>query len=145
MKEKKSLSVVEQMNMFYLYSGIAWIVSGIFGIFDGTIFTLIECIAFLTLIITYILTMHAKKENQDELSIKNYHKARSHALTYMHIIYMSLICILQLANMFFQTKSMTIEINKLLIPLFFISLGIEYIMIGLLFRKYEKDGEECIY
>lgn len=145
MKTKKELSVTEQMDLLYLYSGIAWIIGGIFMFFDGILFTIIEIIAMLTLVISHIFVMRAKKENQDELSEKNYHKARSHALTYMHVIYAVIIIALQLIGLFNRDASLTIDVKELLIPLFFISLGIEYIMIGFLFRKYERDGDECIY
>lgn len=145
MKTKKELSVTEQMDLLYLYSGISWIIGGIFMFFDGIIFTIIEIIAMLTLVISHIFVMRAKKENQDELSEKNYHEARSHALTYMHVIYAVIIIALQLIGLFNRDASLTIDVKELLIPLFFISLGIEYIMIGILFRKYERDGDECIY
>ena len=79
MKESKSLSVVEQINLYYLYSGVIWIICGLVGFFDGILFDIIECITITALIITHVFVMRAKKENQDELSIKNYHKARSHA------------------------------------------------------------------
>ena len=86
----------------------------------------------------------AKKEEQDELSIKNYDKARSHAMTYMHIVCFVIIIALQLIGTFLS-DDLSIDVKGLLVPCFFLGIGIEYIITGLLFRKYERDGEECIY
>jgi len=145
MKEKKILSVTDQMNLFCFYSGIAWLIGGIVLFFDGIIFTIIEILAMLAICITHIVVMKAKKEQQDELSIKNYHTARSHALSIMHVIYMVILIVLQVITTIPANSAISIEIKDMLIPAFFISLGIEYIIVGFLFRKYERDGEECIY
>jgi len=145
MKETKSLSVINQMNMLYLYSGFAWIAGGICMFFDGILPTILEIIAMLVIIVTHIFVMKAKKEAQDELSIKNYDKARSHAMTYMHIVCFLIIIALQVVGTFLSDSAMSIDVKGLLIPCFFLGIGIEYIITGLLFRKYERDGEECIY
>lgn len=144
MKENKSLSVLNQMNMLYLYSGFAWIVGGICMLFEGILPTILEIFAMLVIIITHIFVMKAKKEEQDELSIKNYDKARSHAMTYMHIVCFVIIIALQLIGTFLS-DALSIDVKGLLVPCFFLGIGIEYIITGLLFRKYERDGEECIY
>lgn len=144
MKENKSLSVLNQMNMLYLYSGFAWIVGGICMLFKGILPTILEIFAMLVIIITHIFVMKAKKEEQDELSIKNYDKARSHAMTYMHIVCFVIIIALQLIDTFLS-DDLSIDVKGLLVPCFFLGIGIEYIITGLLFRKYERDGEECIY
>ena len=144
MKDTKSLSVLNQMNMLYLYSGFAWIVGGICMLFEGILPTILEIFAMLVIIITHIFVMKAKKEEQDELSIKNYDKARSHAMTYMHIVCFVIIIALQLIGTFL-TDNLGIDVKGLLVPCFFLGIGIEYIITGLLFRKYERDGEECIY
>jgi len=146
MKENKSLSVINQMNMLYLYSGFAWILGGIFMLFnDSIICTILECVAMLVIIVSHIFVMRAKKESQDELSIRNYHKARSHAMTYMHIVVFLIVIALQIFGTFFSNNSLSIDVKGLLIPSFFIGIGIEYIITGILFRKYERDGDECIY
>lgn len=144
MKENKSLSVLNQMNMLYLYSGFAWIVGGVCMLFEGILPTILEIFAMLVIIITHIFVMKAKKEEQDELSIKNYDKARSHAMTYMHIACFVIIIALQLIGTFLS-DDLSIDVKGLLVPCFFLGIGIEYIITGLLFRKYERDGEECIY
>lgn len=146
MKENKTLSVISQMNMLYLYSGAAWILGGIFMLFDEAIlFTVLECIAMLVIVVTHIFVMRAKKESQDELSIRNYDKARSHALTYTHIVAFLIIIALQIVGTFFSDDTFNIDVKGLLVPCFFIGIGIEYIITGILFRKYERDGDECIY
>ena len=145
MNKKKILSVTDQMNLFCFYSGIAWLIGGIVLFFDGIIFTIIEILAMLAICITHIVVMKAKKEKQDELSIKNYHIARSHALSIMHVIYMVILIALQIITTIPANATLSLEIKDMLIPAFFISLGIEYIIVGFLFRKYERDGEECIY
>lgn len=146
MKESKSMSVITQMNMLYLYSGIAWIFGGIFMLFnDNILCTILECIAMLVIVVSHIFVMRAKKEAQDELSIRNYDKARSHAVTYMHVVVFLIIIALQIIGTFFNDNSLSIDVKGLLIPSFFIGIGIEYIITGMLFRKYERDGDECIY
>lgn len=146
MKENKPLSVISQMNMLYLYSGAAWILGGIFMLLnDSILFTILECIAMLVIVVSHIFVMRAKKESQDELSIRNYDKARSHALTYMHIVVFLMVIALQIIGTFFYDNPISIDVKGLLIPCFFIGIGIEYIITGILFRKYERDGDECIY
>lgn len=145
MKEKKILSVTEQMNLFCFYSGIAWLIGGIAMFFDGIISTIIVILAMLAICATHLIVMKCKKERQDELSVKNYHQARSNVLSIMHIIYMVTLIALQIITTIPANEAMSISIKDMLIPAFFLSLGIEYIIVGILFRKYERDGEECIY
>lgn len=115
-------------------------------LFDSILFTILECLAMLAVVISQISVMRAKKENQDELSIRNYDKARSHTLTFMHIIYFGIIILLQIYNVLFNNDSaLAIDVKGLLIPCFFIAIGIEYIITNILFHKYERDGDECIY
>jgi len=142
---KKMLSVTDQMDLYFLYSGIAWIILGISIFFDHLIFTIVEAFCLSILIFTHIFVIKAKKENQDELSIKNYHKARSHVLTYMHLVYFAFILIAIISNLLRHEAIMKINITHVLLPLFFVSLGIEYFLVGILFRKYEREGEECIF
>lgn len=113
-------------------------------LFDSILFTILECLAMFAVIISLFYVMSATKENQDELSIRNYDKARSHTLTFMHIIIFVIIIILKIYGVLFNNSTLAADVKSLIVPYFFIVIGIEYIITNI-FRKYERDGDECIY
>lgn len=140
-----TISVRKQMDLIYLYNGITWLFSGIFGLFDTIIFEFLQILALLCCLILIVISFYFKKEMQDEMSIKNLAYAKATTLTNMHIVAGCIICFILILYNIPVITNISLDVKNLLIPLFFIFLGIENIMIGILFRRNERKDEECTY
>lgn len=141
----KTLSVGKQIDLLYLYIGITWLLAGIFGLFQGIIPNLLKIFALLGCIIFLTILSRSKKEMDDEMSIRNLEKAKAKTQTNMHIITCCIICIIRIIDFIPTIPKISVDLQTILVPIFFIYLGIEGIIIGLLFRKNERNEDECIY
>lgn len=142
---KEKLSVEQQINLLYAYNGIAWILGGIFQLFEGIIFYILIIIAMLISIFLLWKVIRSESEIEDEMSTKNLMQAKATTLTYMEtvlgIITLTLIVVKKIP--FFS--NMNIYVQDLIVPVFFIYLGIQDLCIGILFHKYEREEDECLF
>lgn len=141
----KTLSIGKQIDLLYLYIGITWLLIGSFGLFDGIIFNLLKIFALLGCIVFLIILSRSKKEMDDEMSIRNLEKAKAKAQTNMRIITCCLICIIRIIDFIPAIPKISVDLQTVIVPIFFIYLGIEGIIIGLLFRRNERNEDECTF
>lgn len=139
MKKNKTsqLTVTNQMNLLYLITGASWILAGIFSLFDNLPCTILKCIALICSIISLVKVVVSEKEMLDEMAEQNLNAAKARTLTYMRIILCLAFIILKLLSindMFDQ-----IEWGAILLPSFFIYLGIENLLTGTFFKFFEEE------
>ena len=133
---KKPMSCAEQIRLLKVVSGIAWIVVGIFGCFENTICLIIQILALLLCAINIIRVSAAKKENSDEMAEENLCKAKAKTLDIMHGVF----CVIAIAAIFILGRNtITLDWAKVIPATFFIVLGIEELIVGVVFRKLEDE------
>ena len=81
---------------------------------------------------------NAEKEDDDELSYINRLKASDDTLRIMNIVFF-IMCSALLLLRLVSIISITIPWEKLIVPMFFIVIGIKNIIWGICFKKYEEE------
>lgn len=132
----KVMSVKKQIKYLKTLNGIAWVVTGIFELFDNIpciILTIISlsCSTFLLLKVQL-----SEKENQDEMASRNLSDAKAMTLMQMHIIF----CVASVFLIVFVKFPIAHQIDwsRFIVPAFFIILGIEDLLTGMYFKKLEE-------
>lgn len=138
----KGLNLVTSKYISYLTNGIGWLLYGILSIFKNPIFTIASCIVLLICVIWSIISLVISTEPEDEMSKYNLMKAKAATTDRLKLILCIILLFITVAKISiksipFINDHITVGI-ALVIPLL---LGVTEIMTGLLFVKYEKDGE----
>ena len=144
-KKKSVLSISTQMDYIYLSSGIGWTLTGVFALFDSMIFDTLQIIALLCSIFFTHKATFSEKEINDEMSIKNLAFAKASTIDFMRLIISCILLIVTVLLMFPIVPKITINISSLIVPMCFIYLGIENTLIGIFFRRNERNEEECTF
>ena len=145
MKRKdKMLSVANIIDRIYLYNGIAWIVTGVTDLFSEIkVFGILTPFSLLCSVVLIITAICAQKERQDELFVRNITKAQAGAHQYMHGTF--LVLIMAWMGLTRVPETFPIQMRDAIVPSFFLFIGVDNLIVGWLFRKYERDEEECIF
>jgi hypothetical protein len=137
MNKKNVMSIGKQMKYLKTFNGIAWIGTGIFEIFDNIpceilTITCLLCSAFLL-----VRVQTATKEIEDEMAERNLIGARALTQMQMHILF----CVTAVVLMFLSKISLPFPIDwkQVIIPVFFIVIGIEDLLIGIHFKQLEEE------
>ncbi len=133
---KTKLSVANQIQLASVLGGFMWLLMGIFGLFDGIMFNILEIIVTVVCVAILVYIARANKELMDEMASANLHKAKAHVLDIMQILY----CALAIVTMFMLKEiTVTLDWSKVIPACLFITLGIREVLVGMLFRKYEAE------
>lgn len=132
--KKNILSIGNQIKYLKTLNGIAWILTGIFDIFHNPYCSIIcvVCSIFLMGKVHF-----STKEQEDEMAIKNLKDAIASTHTIMDILFCIAIIAIRIITIF--SFSQNINWKDLIVPAFFIILGIENLLIGLKFNLLEKE------
>lgn len=132
--KKNILSIGNQIKYLKTLNGIAWILTGIFDIFNNPYCSIIcvVCSIFLMGKVHF-----STKEQEDEMAIENL----KDAIVLTHRIMNILFCIAIVILMIILKLHISLNINlqDLIFPAFFIILGIENLLTGISFNLLEKE------
>ncbi|MBQ7573871.1 MAG: hypothetical protein IJT23_06390 [Clostridia bacterium] len=139
---KKGLSLVTSTFLTYVINGVGWLIFAVAQMMDVSILSL--CIAILPpiCIIMSAKAERSSKESSDEMSQHNLMRAKTMCVDSFRLIASAILVVLvfmSLLHTLVPAFKGSIEVDLIvIIPLL---LGIAQIVIGILFAKYEKDGE----
>lgn len=137
----KKIGLIESKTLLYVGNGTAWLAYGVFSLFDNTVCKILSIVFLLCGITSLILGM-TSREKDDEMSKHNLLKAKATTmdLTKISILFVLMInTVLGLLHTFFPSLNETIFVSiKTVVPMI---IGILEIVTGVLFLKYERDGE----
>jgi hypothetical protein len=137
MNEKNVMSIGKQIKYLKTFNGIAWIGTGIFEIFDNIPCEILTIICLLCSVFLLVRVQTATKEAEDEMAERNLIGARALTQMQMHILF----CIAAVLLMFLVKMPLPFSINwkQAIIPVFFIIMGIEDLLIGIHFKRLEEE------
>lgn len=133
---KKTLYYSDRVKLEKTFLGLIWLISGILGFFDSIISLVMQAAASITCIYALIKISTAKKENADEMAEQNMNRAKALALDYMQIVYCGVAII---AIIFLRNVELSIGLNKIIPNITFIAMGINQLIVGFAFRKFEEE------
>ena len=133
---KKTLYYSDRVKLEKIFLGIIWLISGILGFFDGILSLVMQIAASITCIYALIKISISKKENADEMAEQNMNRAKALALDYMQIVYC---CLAIIAIIFLRNVELSIGLNKIIPNITFIAMGINQLIVGFAFRKFEEE------
>lgn len=134
---KKELSVKKSITLSFTFNGIAWFIIGICFAIDSNITSVISVIALLYIMVNLFKLCTYKRGIRDEMS--NFNILKAQAKSYMITALLIAIALLSLgfiANIFPNTNPFQKDV---ILPLHFSILGISFIIVGILFKKYEEE------
>ena len=131
------ISVGKQTKYLTTLNGFAWICAGIFSLFDNVPCEILKIVSLACSLILLLRVQFYQKENDDEMSIKNMTYARAATQKTMHylLLFATLVCML----FFLFPASRNINVKHLIVPIFFLIVGIEDLLIGHYFKHFEKE------
>lgn len=132
----KTMSISNQVKYLKTLNGITWILAGISDIFSGAIPSTLTSIFLIISLVLQLKVSLSKKESDDEMSIDNKIKAGAMTQSIMHIIFCTAAVVLFALTSF---PNLHLDWKNLIVPVFFIFIGIEYIIWGLSFKKLEEE------
>ena len=135
--KKEPMSIGTQMFWGKIFVGCTWIGSGVFGIFDNLVCDILHIICLLSAIIVMVVLMRVDLEEDDEMAEYNYTKANAKTTRYMHIVYC--VCSVLSAVVGGLLKDAGIPWHRVIPELFFLLMGIQNIITGVIFRKLEAE------
>lgn len=130
------MSVGKQIMYMKTLNGIAWICTGIFELFDNVPCNILTIISLACSVFLLLKVRFSEKENEDEMADRNMMGARSITLMQMHIIFVVAVVFLEIFLKF--PVSQRINWSELIVPGFFITLGIEDLLVGIHFKEFEE-------
>lgn len=133
---KKTLYYSDRVKLEKIFLGIIWLISGIFGFFDGILSLVMQIAASITCIYVLLKISTTKKEKADEMAEQNMNRAKALALDHMQIVYC---CLAIIAIIFLRNVELSIGLNKVIPNITFIAMGINQLIVGFAFRKFEEE------
>lgn len=133
--------MVESKILVYIGNGSAWLAYGVLSLFDNIVCVILSTVFLLCGFASLLLGM-SSKEKDDEMSNHNLLKAKANTMDYLKIIVLVIlmfISVIGLLHMIFPSINENVFVSlKTVVSMI---IGISEIMIGVLFLKYERDGE----
>lgn len=137
----KKIGLIESRILVYIGNGSAWLAYGVLSLFDNIVCVILS-IVFLLFGITSLILGVSSKEKDDEMSKHNLLLAKATTIDWLKVIILVVLVLnsmLGLLHTIFPSLNETIFIGiKTIVPTI---IGVSEIMTGLLFLKYQRDGE----
>lgn len=138
----KEISLVKSKFVTYFVNGIGWLAYAVLSLFNNKICSLMASVILLICVVLSFWGLHASNEEDDEMSLQSMYKAKALTIDWFKpvlCLIMLLLIVLELLSRFFPVIDYNIEVRAtLIVP---IIMGVIDVLVGLLFVKYEKDGE----
>lgn len=139
MNNKKELSVTKQIRIRYAMHGIAWMVTGLFKFFDNIPCRCISIIALIISVFLLVKFLFADREMEDEMAEQNLYKAKAATLDILKIIVCVALIIMTAIDFVFEIELLSANLKNIIVPILFIIMGIENLLIGVIFNHYDKE------
>lgn len=136
-KEKTPMSISTHSFWSSIVIGILWISAGITDMFEGIVMNIIHILLLIGGIVILVVVMRANREEDDEMSDYNYMKAKAKTRDLMHIVYCCAAIISALV--FGLLQNADIYWAQVISGLFFILMGIQDLITGIVFRRLEAE------
>lgn len=133
------MRIAEQIKLLKVVGGIAWIITGIFSCFENIVCSVIQLLAVIVSMMSIIRVSVAQKEYPDEMADENLCKAKAQTLDIMHIIFMVVSIVVIMAILILGTENITLSWSKVIPGIFFFTIGIEDLSVGIIFQKLESE------
>lgn len=134
-KEKQAWSVGKQLFIGKTISGALWIGAGISGLFDTQAAQMINILFLAAVAILLVFFMRAKTEAHDEMSDMNFMLAKAKTRDVMQYLFCIFACVLVVV--FGLLESAVWNLPYLLRGIFFLLMGLQDLLTGVIFRKLE--------
>lgn len=135
--KKEPLSIGTQMFWGKIFVGCAWIGYSVLGIFDYLVCDILQIACLLSAIVIMVVLMRIDLEEDDEMAEYNYTKAKAQTTKYMHIVFC--VCSVLSAILVGLLKDAGIPWHRVIPEIFFLLMGIQNIITGIIFRKLEAE------
>ena len=135
--KKEPMPIGKQIFLSKIFVGCTWIGSGVFGMFDNLVCNILHLLCFAAAVTVMVVLMRTDLEEDDEMAEYNYTKANAKTTTVMHIIF----CIGSVlsAIVVVLLKDANIPWYRVIPEMFFLLMGIQNIVTGIIFRKLEAE------
>lgn len=134
--QEKVLRYSDRVKAEKLLLGFIWLISGVLFCFDNIVSLVMQVVACITCIYTLIRVSFSKKEEADEMAEQNMNRAKASALDWMQIVYY---CLAIAAILFLRNVELSVCLNEIIPAVMFIGLGINQLIVGFTFRKFEEE------
>ena len=135
---KKQLSFFDYIKLEKTWHGFVWLVSGSLGFLGGFIYLISTLTALILCILILMRTLMAKKESPDEMAERNINRAKARAMDYMQLACLVLVLVGVAVFSLFDIH-LNITPSMLLLNATFILMGMNDLLVGILFKKYEDE------
>lgn len=135
--EKKQMSIGSQTFLGKVVIGVLWLALGITDMFDGLIMNIVHAAVFVGTLAVLVVVIRANREEDDEMSDYNYMKAKAKTRDLMHFVYGGAAVVSALV--FGLLQNVDIYWAQVISGLFFILMGIQDIITGIIFRRLEAE------
>ncbi len=140
--EKRELSVIRQVDFQYILIGLCFVVSGVAGLCGTLPGTIVNAIAAVCAIVCLIRVAFCEKQADDEMCLEHLRRARATTLLWSQLLLSIAFAALLLLHIVAQVQ-FQIEETVVFCDIFLFILGIQHLVTGVLFHKYEKEGDGC--
>ena len=139
---KTELSLIKSKCLTYVLAGIGWLFYGVLSIFDNLVCSLLASVVLLVCVSMSIKSQNVACEPDDEMSEYDLIKAKAHTMDWLQKIMCIVFLLFSIVGILHEfLPDIQAKLNISLKIIISAILGITEISIGLLFVKYEKDGE----
>ena len=135
--KKEIMPIGKQIFLSKIFVGCTWIGSGAFGIFDNLACNILHLLCLAAAVTVMVVLMRADLEEDDEMAEYNYTKANAKTTTVMHIVFCagSVLSAIVVGLL----KDTNIPWHRVISEMFFLLMGIQNIVTGIIFRKLEAE------
>lgn len=138
MKQKnKAMSISIQSFWGRIVIGILWIGVGIVEMLDGLVVNIVQAVLLVGAVIILVAVTRADREKGDEMSDYNCTKAKAKTSDLMHFVFCGAAIVSALV--FGLLKNADISWTRVIPSLFFILIGIQNLIMGVVFCRLEAE------
>ena len=135
--KKEPMSIGKQMFWGKIFVGCLWIGSGVSGMFGNLVCNILHLLCLVAAIMVAVVLMRIDLEEDDEMAQYNYTIARAKTTNVMHIVFCA--CSVLSAVVVVLLKNAAVAWYRVIPELFFLLMGIQNVVTGIIFRKLEAE------
>lgn len=126
-----------QIQAQYFYTGLAWLVSGSMSLIGTPICLVIDALSLLVALVLTLSLFRRNQEEADEMAESNINAAMAMSFVIGNLIL--IIISIVFGNIASSILDFSIDISRWLSPSILMFLGIEYVIVGIYFKKLEDN------
>ena len=133
---KKTLYYSDRVKLEKTFLGLIWLITGLLGFWDSLISLAMKVVTMIACSYTLLKVIRSKKENEDEMAEQNINRAKAFTSDYTQIT----CCVLAIvAMLFLNGVELSVDLGKIIPNITFICMGINHLVVGFAFRKFEEE------